>query len=494
MTLDLPAQHNGTAAPAISEENAGRRYFDMNLPQWLLDLAFLLSLSLTGLGLPLGNLLVVFFLLRAWNHDREGFVFMLMFSLGEYAISYPKDQWGVNLLYPATFCYFLAMCLLRKNPVLKRTIWYFLAYVASTIVLCVIAPETLSNQWRTFLSYISFGSFAMFLLCFANRPFDIHRFWNRVFSLQLTICAFYIIDGYILRGWVLVPLSHWPKDWARPSYTNLYIFIDSFPRKYPPGLFPLALLMFPMARHYKLRWWQWGIIIGALMASRTFTVITGLIVGYLLAMGTLRKYLLYGGFTFAVFTALYVVDMSMADPSEEGKTPMRIASSINQFISISEVQDDEDLATFGTGRMAQAIPKVTNIFETGNIWTGFGFVPATTTNPRFIIENELSLTQADEGRYVDVVSVEIAPVNLFLQLGFIGLAIHIIFIIALCRLVRNMKYGKYFINVMVIMIWFGLSGFASFCYSAGILICALAYAAVLLANKHTHTEKLKIEN
>ena len=75
--------------------------------------------------------------------------------------------------------------------------------------------------------------------------------------------------------------------------------------------------------------------------------------------------------------------------------------------------------------------KVTNIFETGNIWTGFGFVPATTTNPRFIIENELSLTQADEGRYVDVVSVEIAPVNLFLQLGFIGLAIHIIFIIAL---------------------------------------------------------------
>ena len=90
--------------------------------------------------------------------------------------------------------------------------------------------------------------------------------------------------------------------------------------------------------------------------------------------------------------------------------------------------------------------------------------------------------------------MEIAPVNLFLQLGFIGLAIHIIFIIALCRLVRNMKYGKYFINVMVIMIWFGLSGFASFCYSAGILICALAYAAVLLANKHTHTEKLKIEN
>lgn len=466
------------------ETTARKVYFHQSRGEWMWDIIFMLSLSLTGLGMPLGNLLVVILLLRAFKTDREAFVLMLMLVLGGYAISQPKYQWGVNqmfLMFPVSI---ICMCVMRKAPMVTPTIRAYCAFALLTVAWCVLAGvESLPSQLRPMLNYLSFCFFILPVISFAGKPFDMHRFWTKCWSLMMIVCAFYIIDGFILRGWVLIPCSFIDLEGTVSSWTSpiLYGPTGWIPRKYPGGLYSLALLLYPLAKYYKLRWWQWGLIIGALAASRTSTITFGLIAGFILANNSFRKYLSYGSLSIAAITALYFIDDHMGYNSETEQSTMRIASTVNQFIVLNEVEDDEDLSQAGTGRMAQVIPAVEYAYDTGREWTGFGFVDPNTENPYLIIDNPL--IPNPELRFVAVTNVEVNQVQVFLTFGYLGLIVWFAFVFGIYRIIRRSRYSDYYVNVAIVLMLYGVGGFDSWFNFPGILIGAMAYSAVLLAGK-----------
>ena len=470
-------------SPGAANAPRGKVYFDISPSEWKWNIIFMLSLSLTGLRMPLGNLLVAILLIRDYKDNREGFITKLTMACGGFAFSQSNINWGVNMLFLMIPFAILAMCLLRKSIPLKQSIIAYILFSVATIAMAVIwGIEGISSQLRPMLGYLSFCFFAIPLLAFSGEGFDIHRFWATIFSLMMIACAFYIIDGYIIRGWVLVPCS-WINyegtysSWLHPILSN------RFPRKYPPGLYMLALLIYPVAKYYRLRWWQWGLLIGAMCASRTSTILFSLVFGFILAQGSMKRYLGYGVIAAALFTGLYFLDASMGYSADTEQSTMRIASTINQFTDLSEAEDDEDLSEAGTGRMAQALPALEHIFDVGREWVGFGFVNNDTENPRLIIENEYVGAMNPEMKYRSVTDIEITQVRVFMSLGFIGLAIWIGFIFGICRILKGMRHAGYYTNVAIVLMLYGVGGFDSWFTYVGILLGALAYSAVLLANK-----------
>ncbi|MDE6359910.1 MAG: hypothetical protein K2L39_01620 [Muribaculaceae bacterium] len=490
-TLSLNQEHRDSLSPgAQSAAPRGKVYFSVSAQEWIWNLIFMLSLSLTGLAMPLGNLLVVILLIRAFKVNREAFVFMLMLTLGGYAMSEPKYQWGVNHMFYMFPVAILSMCVLKKSLPVKQTIIAYGAFAAFTVVMCVLyGGESMYTQLRPMLFYLSFCFFALPLVSFSGEGFDMHRFWNTAFSFMMIMCAFYIIDGYIIRGWVLVPCS-WINYEGTLSTWNAPVAYGPFgwtPRKYPPGLYPFALLLYPMAKYYRLKWWQWALIAGAMCASRTSTILFSLVVGFILAQGSFKRYVIYGILAVSAFVGLYYVDDAMGYSSETEQSTMRIASTINQFFDLSEAQDDEDLAEAGTGRMAQVIPSVEYTFSVGREWVGFGFVDPDTKIPSLIVENELVANP--EFKYQAVNNVEVTQVKEFLTQGFIGLAVWFAFIFGICRILRGMRYARYYTNVAIVLMLYGIGGFDSWFNFPGILIGAMAFASVLLANKPQSLEE-----
>lgn len=490
-SLSLNPEHRETLSPeARSGAPRGKVYFSVSAQEWIWNLIFMFSLSLTGLAMPLGNLMVVILLIRAFKVNREAFVFMLMLTLGGFAISEPKYQWGINQMFLMVPASVIAMCVLKKSKPVKQTIIAYGAFALFTVVMCALyGGESLLIQLRPMLCYLSFCFFALPLVSFSGEGFDMHRFWNTTFSFMMIMCAFYIIDGYILRGWVLIPCSWIDYEGTLSTWTSpiMYGPLGWLPRKYPPGLYPLALLLYPMAKYYKLNWWQWALIGGAMLASRTSTIIFSLVIGFILAQGSFKRYVIYGIVAISLFAGLYYVDDAMGYSSETEQSTMRIASTINQFFDLSEAEDDEDLAEAGTGRMAQVIPSVEYTFSVGREWVGFGFVDPDTKNPSLIVENELVANP--EFKYQAVNNVEVTPVKEFLTQGFIGLAVWFGFIFGICRILRGMRYARYYTNVAIVLMLYGIGGFDSWFNFPGILVGAMAFASVLLANKPQSLEE-----
>ncbi len=492
--LATPAQDTQPSPAAVSNDTPrGKVYFDIPLSEWLWNLLFMLSLSLTGLRMPLGNLLVVILLIRAFKINRELFISMLTLTAGGYAYSMSSIDWGVNVMFYLFPTAIFAMCVLRKTRPVKQTVIAYSAFALVTVIMAVKWGSVgIMDQLRQMMGYLSFCYFAVVLLCFSGEGFDIHRFWRATFSLMIIGCAFYIIDGYVLRGWVLVPCS-WINYAGTQSLWYDPVLSGGIPRKYPPGLYPWALLIYPLAKYYKMRWWQWVLLIGAMLASRTSTVLFGLVLGFILAQGTFKRYIGYTIAAVAVFTALYFVDASMGK-TELGQSHLRIASTIDQFTDLSAAEDDEDLSEAGTGRMAQAIPAFEKFFEDGKQWTGYGFIDNLTEVPGLIIDNELIAAVNPELKYRAVTDVEITQVRVLLTLGFIGLAIWFGFIFGICRILRGMRYAGYYTNVAIIIMIFGVGGFDSWFTYLGIFLGALSFSTVLLANKPQSLKEYPSDN
>lgn len=482
------AADDASAAAALPADNEvgtrAKSYFDISPREWLWDTLFMLSLSLTGLAMPLGNLLVIILLIREFKIDREGFIVKLMLTLGGYAITSPNTQWLVNvmfLLFPAAF---FAMAILRKPPLVKKTVTAYLLFAAVTVVMSVLwGVEGLYTQLRQMMQYLSFCFFAIPLVTFSGESFDIHKMWKKLFSLMIIMSAFYILDGFIVKGWLFVPCS-W-IDYEGSASTWMSPIIRGIggvaPRKFHPGLYPMAMLVYPIAKYYKLRWWQWALVLGAFGACRTASVIFGLVIGLILAQGTFKKYLIYLLSTVALVTVLYFVDDSMGYTEESEQSTMRIASTVNQFFSLSEMEDEEDLSEAGTGRMAQVIPSWEYIFDTDREMVGFGFVNNDTENPYLIVESEF--VKNPEFKYQAVTNVEITYARQFFQFGLIGLIVWLGFMFGIYWIIRHLGYAQYYINVLIVLMIFSLAQIDVLTASQGMFILAMTYTSILLNHK-----------
>ena len=198
-----------------------------------------------------------------------------------------------------------------------------------------------------------------------------------------------------------------------------------------------------------------------------------------------RRKLLVLGLGIAGVLGLYFVDASMAGKSDDFITvsPMRIYSSVNQFTQLNEAMDVDDMADFGSGRIGQAIPKLELLYNLGYQWKGLGFLNRfETSNPKFIIENEYYLDQSES---IEVATnIEITALQALVNIGYIGLALHILFFIYTYWIVRKLPHRLYYLSVMLLFVWFGMAGFEGLIYPKGLIMVGLAFAVTYLSNKN----------
>lgn len=442
----------------------------------------MLSLSLTGLSFYPAIIISLAMMFKAYRENPYDFIIMCLLFLGNYGLTQentlPVKTYDICVV--ASLVLFFTYI---KPPIVKRTLFVIVAYGIALLCIAWFSLETMTVQLYTWRNYLAFIFFIIPIVAFSRRQFEITEFWNRLFPYVLLACIFYIIDGFILCGNILMPCTAAYRDstFFDPLMSPLSF---SFFRKYPPGLFPMALLVYPVARYYKLRFWQWAVVSLALFASQTFSVLSGFIAAYIFFRFGIRKLFLAIFLGLLSLVALYYVDGLLPERKSEYITQsrLRIKSSVDQLSILMEAADDEDLADFASGRMAQILPKLDLVNEEGRQWTGLGFLhPEKNTVAKYVIVNEL-YTDVSENEEVAAL-VEVIPVQIFIATGWCGLIVHVLFLTAVYLIVRRLKYSTYLLSVYFCCIWFGLSGFCGLISAHGLFLAAISFSAIILNSR-----------
>ncbi len=463
-----------------------RQSFSLSREEWGWAFAFLISMSMTGLNFPLGYIALPVILINRYLKDRYDFIIQLSLLFGGYAFIGQED-FPLKMEDVALLISFLGVFIYRKTPEMKKITLAMLLYTLAIVLIAKTSEEAMSVQIRRMRSYLMFFYVFIPLMAFSGRDFDIQIFFRKIIAYTLIICAFYAIDGFILNGFILIPNSFVGEGLAPSTFYAPFFY--PFPRKYPPGLFLMALCIIPVTRYYKLSVKQWLLVVSAFAAARTLSVIGGLLISYGIFQGQLKRMIKFGVLAVIGITAIYHIDASTG-------SFLRVQSTIDQFIALDVAEDEEDLAEFGTGRIAQTLPKMELLYDLHREWLGFGFLhPELTTNPKFWIHNELyvDVTQAEEV----ATGVEIAALQTILDIGYIGLIIQTVFFLYLYYVIRRFKYSMVYVSTLVVNLIFGVGGFAGLNHPHGLILVALSLAVVILSNKTEQpilTEKIVTKN
>lgn len=467
-----------------SAGNAGmRKSPDIPAGEWWRATLFLLSMALMGLKFPLGYLLVPLCLLSSWYKNRYHFAIQLTFFMGAYSLI-GEDTLPVKTEDLALLLGFVGAFVYRKPRIVRTAFLMLMAYAAVLLVLARFSDESMMIQLRTLRYWLGFVYFLVPLMIFAGKPFSINRFWESLMPYVLVMCAFYTLDAFVFNGHILVPNSYMGAE--RVSTWNKLITygFGTFPRKYPPGLYWLIMIVLPLARKYKLPWWQWLLILTALMAARTFTLIMAFALTLMAFQAKPGRLIGYAMTATILLATGYAVDSTLPKNPYNDESMLRVKSSIDQFINLGSAQDDEDAAEMGSGRIGQAIPKFELMYAYNKQWTGIGFLhPQLTTNTKYIIVNEF---YSDIEKSEEVATgIEVIPLQVFLTVGYIGIVAHFAFFLGLYFLVRRLRHSIYFLSVLTGTFLLGIGGFSGWISGPGLFLNALAFSAVLLANRRT---------
>ncbi len=481
------ALHNG------SDPAEERRPLRLAGHEYLWPLFFLLSMSMMGLRFPLGYLLVPIILISTFRRDRYDFLIMLTLFFGGFGLigegTMPVKPWDIAFVVSI-----IGLVIMRKDALMKKTLVLTIGYAAALVFIATFSEERMAVQLRTLRNYLFFIYFIVPMMVFAGRRFDMLVFFRRLIPYVIILCCFYIFDGFIASGHFLLPCTHISFEGGLSVfYDPVYYGFGFFPRIYPPGLFIAVLAMYPFARIYKPAPWQWVVMLLSLGATRTFTVISGLIATYAVSMPDLKRTFRYASVGVGVIAILCFVDMMIGYESENGDSALRIYSSVQQITDVGEAQDDEDIAELGSGRIGQAIPKFELVSEMNKEAVGLGFLHAElTTNTRYIIDNPF---YTDISRSEEVATgIEVEPLQVYLSIGYIGLSVHFLFLFMTYYFVRKYGYSFYYLTVLFGLFWFGLGGFAGLNAPDGLLLCSLAFSIVVLDNKNRIKSLEKEEN
>ncbi len=469
--------------------DAKKPYIQVERRHWVNALLFLLCMSMMGLKFPPAYLFVPLILIRSLRKDHYDAAIQLTIFFGGYALigegTLPFKTDDLMLLASL-----VGIVAYHKPPLVRKVLFGLLLYAAAIIILASFSEESMSVQIRLIRYYLGFIYFIVPLMLFAGRDFDMEEFLRRLFPYVIIVCAFYAIDGYVLCAHILIPKSYIAGEGISTFNDPTYYGFGNFPRKYPPGLFLIGLVIWPIANRYRIQWYHWLIILVALLASKTFTVILAIALCLMFFQVKTGRTLGYAIAAVLLLTVGYMVDSTMPIDPENNESTLRIKSSLDQIFVLDEAKDDEDLSEAGSGRIGQALPKLELLYKYDKQWTGLGFLhPELTKNTKYIIENEY---YTDVERNIEVATgIEISPLQVFLTIGYIGLIIHLIFFIWLYVVIRKLKYSKYYLSVMVFVFIVGLGGTMGWNQTTGLLLMGLTYAAVLLANKDEVWGRLK---
>lgn len=453
-------------------------------------LAFMLSMSMVGLKFPPGFLFVALLLLANFRRNRYDFIITLTFAMGGIGLARPT-AYGFNTIYIVLVFGILGYIVLKKNRTLNASMLWWGIYALILVWLASTSIVSMRVQLQTIVRYLSVIFFIFPLLAFSGRGFSMDEFWKCLMPYVVIMCIFYILDALILCGNILVPgtpiwgdtvfSTFWDPVWEPLSFRPF--------RKYPPGLYLLALAIVPVIQRFRLHKWEWVVIIGGMLVSFTFTVISGIIVAYIVFQGRTKQMLRWCAIGVLLFPLAYYVDSKLPTRGtrstyEVPQSYLRIKSSIDQILSIGSIEDEEDLATLGSMRAAQAIPKIELLYDEHRQWTGFGFLDNLENTPaRYIFYNDLYFEEYSEDNWEVANDIEISALRVFVSIGYIGLAAHVAFFVMLWLTVRKKRYCRYFLSVMFTYVWFGIGDYGGLISATTLMLLGLTYGTVLLANR-----------
>ena len=457
---------------SLDSGNEAKEQLSISRQEWGWTLLFLLSMSMVGLSFPLGYVGLIIVLLNRFIKDRYDFVICFTILTGRYALVGDEDLpfKPMDLAFVISVIGFFVY---KKSPIVKKIMVAMLLYALVLFMLAKTSDERMSVQFMRMRYYLMIFYVFVPLMAFSGRDFYIKIFFKKLFPYILILSAFYIIDGFILNGYVLIPNSY---TWANEKsifYSLLWNPLSTnFPRKYPQGLFILCMCLFPIMKYYKLSVKQWIVIGLALATTRTMTFIFGIIFAYVVFQGHLKAVMKYLVGALIAVVVLYYIDGAMGGF-------LRIQSTFDQFVALDVAQDEEDISEFGSGRIAQMIPKFEVLYDLDREWLGFGFLhPELTTNPKYMIYNEFYIDKTNSWEVVT--GVEITQLQTVLDIGYIGFLCQLIFYLYLYYIIRHFRMAKYYLTVLVIISLWGLGGFAGLNTELGVLFLALSLAAIVL--------------
>ncbi len=460
---------------ALAVSQSGRQYLDISKREWRWAVMFLLSMSLTGLRFYPAILISIVMLFHSWRNNRYDFVVMLTIFLGGFGMT-SSSTYPIKMEDVALIIGFAGLVVTRKSPVLKRITIFFLAYVIVLYLIACTSDESMAVQIRRMRYYWLLVYLYVPLLAFAGCQFEIKLLFRKIFPYIIVITIFYTIDAFIFHGFVLMPCSN-PWGLASTFYSpHINLFSFEIPRVYPRGVELWALAVIPILHYFKLRWWQWAFLILAFVACRTMTVISGLLLAFVLFQGN-KKRILIGVMAFLLFLpTTYFVDKTSGNF-------LRVASTIDQFVDLAQGNmEREELGEFASGRMQQIIPKFERLSSLHREWLGFGFLhPEYSKGRQFFIKNDL---YTDISRNEEVATaVEVGQLQTILDVGYLGLIIQTVFYIGVYLMIRRLKYANYYLSVLVVNYVYAIGGFGGLNQSDGLLPLGFSLGVVLLANK-----------
>ena len=451
--------------------------------QW--PLFFMLSMSCMGLMFPIAYILVPIILINSFYHNRYDFIIMLLLFFGGYGLT-GEGVLPIKFEDLALLTSLILVFIYHKSRFIKLVLFLLALYLAVLLVIATFSTEPIRIQLLVWRRYTFFIYFIIPIAAFSGQKFDINILFFKLFPYAIIMCAFYIIDGFLFKGFILLPHTPFLGGSANSTFFSpvLYPFAVPFIRKYPTGLIILSLVIYPIAKCYKLRLWHWALIIGALAACQTFTVLFAFIVGYMILKVSAHNIIKICVSCIALFVVLYWVDSLLPERKTDYfvESRLRIKSSIDQIVNLSKSVDDVDLSFFGSGRGAQIIPKLELVSSMDKELTGLGFLhPDLTTNPELMIDNEY---------YIDIdkseelaATIECEPFQVYINVGIIGVVTYIIFYLCLIFIIRKLRDWLYFVNVLVVIFICSLGAYGGLIEPRGLMLVAMAFASVLLENR-----------
>ena len=461
--------------PTVRRDDSEREVLHLFPNELFSAFIFLITLSLLGLEFPPAYLFLPVVLFTTFLRNRYDFLIQFTLLCGTFGFYSDDEAFPFKWMDIALLLSIITIVIYRRDKTLNKLLLFTGGYFAVLFLLALTSSESIMIQIRRMREYWGIIYFMFPLLIFAREEFDIKIFYRKILTYAFIIAIFYIIDSLIFGGNILIPRT-FSYSGLYSTYYKFYCYPGSFPRKYPHGLFILALCIFPILKFYSLQIKHIIVFALSLIVCRTFSVIGGIILTMFFFMGNTVKTNKYIAIGIIVFIAGYYIDGAM-----DGQ--LRIQQLVQQFEVLKNPNDPELLIKFGTGRIAQILPKLDYMLSTGKQYTGFGFLhDDLTTNNQFVITNEFytDVTQSEE----TVARVEVTQVQTILDAGLIGFLIQTFYYLAIYFWVlRPLPYSKSYLIVLFCISFFGIGGFAGLISRQGLLLLGLTTAAILLCQK-----------
>lgn len=473
--------------PKSGNDKANKRpYLELDSASWFRIIVFLLSMSAYGLEFLPALLVVFFMLIKSFVNDRHEFIVQLTLFIGGYGLYY-SDPLIVRNDHLIFIVVLILALIYKKPPIVTKTFIIIISFLLAFIVIASFSEFSISSQLMTMRHYFYFIYFYIPILAFNNQEFDFRKYMEWILGYTLVLSCFYILDSFVICGHIFIPRV-FDFESVFSTWDNMYIhwFKIPFRRIYPPGLYISALAIYGIAVMFRLRKWQLALLLLGIACTKTITFIVGLILTYSFLRGVLKHIFKYTLIVALALFSLYFVDKWVEEnlniKAHDFESPMRIKSTIDQIIDLVNADTIDEYAKFGSGRMAQAIPKFELMYKYDREWTGLGFLDRSkTTNTRYIIDNEF-FGNPDEKTEV-ASGVEIAYAQTILNTGYIGLIVQLFVYLLIAYRIRRLRNFRYFQSVLFAILFFGLNGICSINNMDGLLLLSLSYAVVILTNR-----------